>query len=407
MIAGFAVPIIISFYSGVATVYAIKSAGLAMGVGIGSSCIVVSSFSWGIFFFHEKVRSVPGACLAVTCLILGLFGMSYATNSSGGSSSSSSATTNILNNNDRVANPAILLNNSTKSEEEEEDDMGTKRIRRLPRIGRMHSSGSLGSTGSASKKASLGTEIELTVSERSVPGAPVRISFSQSPVQMKKRSGINRDVSREYVVSKPISYSGGNAGEMDAEVMALWGNSAAHALLPKPPGETVLILGREIPRRNWGMFLAAVFGLWGGSVMAPMKLCPSDIQGFRFVISFAIGSSIVNVVFWLLRYFYNVYRHKSLSKAFANLPSFHLDVMWRPGGLSGLLWSIGNFFSLTSVKYLGQGVGYPLVQSQLLISGLWGIFLFKEVPKEQIPTWMCSALVLLFGILFLSYQHVD
>ena len=155
------------------------------------------------------------------------------------------------------------------------------------------------------------------------------------------------------------------------------------------------------------MFLAAVFGLWGGSVMAPMKLCRSDIQGFRFVISFAIGSSIVNIAFWLLRYCYNVYSYKSMSKAYANLPSFHFDVMWRPGGLSGLLWSIGNFFSLTSVKYLGQGVGYPLVQSQLLISGLWGIFLFKEVPKERIPTWLFSALVLLFGILSLSYQHVD
>ena len=385
------------FCSGVATVYAVKSAGLAMGVGIGSSCIVVSSFSWGIFFFHEKVRSVAGACLAVMCLILGLFGMSYATNSN--------TADNIISD-DKDVNRAII----NASISEDDDELRTKRsiTRRLTRLRRTLSSGSVGSNGSACKKVSLGTAIELSeMGERSVPGTPVHVTHSNSPVQMKKRSGINRELSRTNVTSKPTSISGGNAGEMEAEVMALLGSSAAHTVQQKPQGVTVMIMGREVSKRNWGMFLAAVFGLWGGSVMAPMKLCRSDIQGFRFVISFAIGSSIVNIAFWLLRYCYNVYSYKSMSKAYANLPSFHFDVMWRPGGLSGLLWSIGNFFSLTSVKYLGQGVGYPLVQSQLLISGLWGIFLFKEVPKERIPTWLCSALVLLFGILSLSYQHVD
>jgi uncharacterized membrane protein (DUF441 family) len=48
--------------------------------------------------------------------------------------------------------------------------------------------------------------------------------------------------------------------------------------------------------------------------------------------------------------------------------------MWLPGGgLAGLLWSIGNVSSILSVAYLGgEGVGYSIVQSQLVVAGLWG-----------------------------------
>jgi hypothetical protein len=64
-------------FRGVATVYAVKAAGLAIGIGIGSSCIVLVSFFWGIFIFHEHVHSITGACFAILALIVGILGMSY------------------------------------------------------------------------------------------------------------------------------------------------------------------------------------------------------------------------------------------------------------------------------------------------------------------------------------------
>lgn len=36
---------------GTATIYAVKNAGLAIGIGVGSSFIVLVSFTWGIFVF--------------------------------------------------------------------------------------------------------------------------------------------------------------------------------------------------------------------------------------------------------------------------------------------------------------------------------------------------------------------
>lgn len=62
---------------GVAGVFAVRNAGLAISQGIWSSVIVLVSFVWGIFVFHEHVRSLPGTVGAVALFITGLCGMSY------------------------------------------------------------------------------------------------------------------------------------------------------------------------------------------------------------------------------------------------------------------------------------------------------------------------------------------
>ena len=64
-------------FRGVATVFAIKNAGLAIGIGVGSSFIVLISFIWGIFVFGEHVHSRLDACFAVGCMMTGLLGMAY------------------------------------------------------------------------------------------------------------------------------------------------------------------------------------------------------------------------------------------------------------------------------------------------------------------------------------------
>jgi Sugar transport protein len=125
-----------------------------------------------------------------------------------------------------------------------------------------------------------------------------------------------------------------------------------------------------------------------------------------FVISFAIGASIVTLLLWLMRYGYHLGRTRSLYKAYQALPSFHIPVMWLPGGTSGILWSAGNFFSIISVDHLGEGVGYSVVQASMLVSGLWGIFFFRElVDGITIAKWFVSAGLTISGILLLSYEH--
>jgi hypothetical protein len=42
----------------------------------------------------------------------------------------------------------------------------------------------------------------------------------------------------------------------------------------------------------------------------------------------------------------------------------------------------------------------------MLVSGLWGIFYFREITNQvAIMKWFLSAAVTVLGIIFLSYEH--
>ncbi len=120
-------------------------------------------------------------------------------------------------------------------------------------------------------------------------------------------------------------------------------------------------------------FYRASPGLWGGTSMIPLHFAAmSGYGGPSYVISFACGAMLINVVLWVLRYLFELYRlDGAFAEAYHALPSFHIRDLWYLGGLSGLLWSMGNFASIISVTFLGQGIGYSFTQSSMLISGLW------------------------------------
>lgn len=61
---------------GMAGVYGIQNAGLAVSVGTWSSFIVITSFCWGILVFGEKLKSVSSTICGMMLLIIGLVGMS-------------------------------------------------------------------------------------------------------------------------------------------------------------------------------------------------------------------------------------------------------------------------------------------------------------------------------------------
>jgi glucose uptake protein GlcU len=90
------------------------------------------------------------------------------------------------------------------------------------------------------------------------------------------------------------------------------------------------------------------------------------------------------------------------------MPPFHLKELWFRGFLAGLLLTIGMFGSIMAISFLGQGVGNSLVQTKILISGLWGIFWFKEVKDTQtIGKWFASAALCVSAILWLSYERTS
>eukprot|EP00927_Polykrikos_kofoidii_P041376 TRINITY_DN35285_c0_g1_i1.p1 TRINITY_DN35285_c0_g1~~TRINITY_DN35285_c0_g1_i1.p1 ORF type:complete len:327 (-),score=36.64 TRINITY_DN35285_c0_g1_i1:532-1512(-) len=140
---------------------------------------------------------------------------------------------------------------------------------------------------------------------------------------------------------------------------------------------------------------AALFnGIWGGSNLIPASYAP--LHGVHFVISFATGALLVNVALWVLY----AWAAKRLWKC--DLPPMHFRTMAIPGFLSGTLWSAGNFMSLFVVSELGQGIGYSLIQSSIIVAGLWGIIYFREMRKERIFLWALWCCVCLTGVSVLA-----
>lgn len=165
----------------------------------------------------------------------------------------------------------------------------------------------------------------------------------------------------------------------------------------------------SLSRRQLGVLGAAFNGLWGGMKLIPLHYAKEEgFGGAGYLISFAIGSMIVNIFAWIIYLLYKLRQTKggSLEEAIACLPEWHLKEMCIPGLIAGMLYTLGNLCVIVAVTYLGQAVGFSLAQLQLLVGGLWGIFFYREIVGYRIIlSWFGSAFFALCGIIWLSYEH--
>uniref|UniRef100_A0A6T6DR75 EamA domain-containing protein n=1 Tax=Craspedostauros australis TaxID=1486917 RepID=A0A6T6DR75_9STRA len=374
---------------GVATVYAVKTSGLAIGIGVGSSFIVLVSFTWGIFIFGEHVHSKAGATLAVACMMVGLLGMSYFSAPTKGSSTTGNSGS-IDNQADRSANGQHSYHELNSGDSSTSDGSAA--------FADVESEIDVATDGLSTSPTATTTTTGVTSESASSEAATTDNKASNAQAQQENDTGtpVDGDAENDGNEEGVVLVEMENDGIMREEQNASGSQSDSH----------VSIFGFMVPRYYTGVAASAFCGIWGGSIMVPMHWAPPDQKGSHYLISFAIGASTINILLWVIRYAYLVGHHRSMGKAYYALPSFHLGTMWLPGGASGMLWSIGNFCSIVSVEYLGEGVGYSVVQASMLVSGLWGIFYFREIKGiSRISCWFLSGALTVFGILSLSYEH--
>lgn len=265
---------------GTAGYFAVRNAGMAVSQGIWASLKVLTAFAWGIFVFHEPLRSVQGTAMALTLMLVGLIGMSYFA------------------------------------------------------------------------------------------------TASKNPCECATRMDAE---SQQPLISKANEESGSKSS--------------------LPFGLSRLQLG----------ILAAIFdGAYGGTLLVPMHYAdPAKTKGLNFVLSFSIGCTTVVTMTWILRYLLYSMQTKSFSKGWERLPSFHFKSLGPSASLAGLIWSAGNVGSILSVAMLGQGLGYSIIQSQMLVAGLFGVFYYREIRGPRtIASWFFSAILTVVGIILLSQEHV-
>lgn len=96
-----------------------------------------------------------------------------------------------------------------------------------------------------------------------------------------------------------------------------------------------------------------------------------------------------------------------VQQTYESMPSVHFKELYIPAFSAGILLSIAMFGSILAVTFLGQGVGNSVVQSKILISGLWGIFWYREIKGGlKIAKWFASASMTIAGIVWLSYERM-
>jgi len=129
-------------------------------------------------------------------------------------------------------------------------------------------------------------------------------------------------------------------------------------------------------------YMGPVFALgtaiMAGSCLVPVNLNekngPEDARGIVYAISFGISSFIVAVTFIVL------HTMVSCTGAVERLKFSTDPWVVAPCLLSGLLWNVGNIMSdLVTLSPLGLTIGYPIMQLALIIAGLAGIIIFKEI----------------------------
>lgn len=141
-----------------------------------------------------------------------------------------------------------------------------------------------------------------------------------------------------------------------------------------------------------GLFWACGVGLTGGSVLVPLHYVPSNQAGIVFLPSLGIGALISSLLFYLLDGYMNGQEHP-----------WHVREAMLPGFFCGVLWNCGNFLSVIGISQIGYGVAYPILQCAIFVSGLWGIFYWKEIKRQStIAIFFIGGTILIGGAIMLA-----
>lgn len=74
--------------------------------------------------------------------------------------------------------------------------------------------------------------------------------------------------------------------------------------------------------------------------------------------------------------------------------------------MGGIIWGIGNLFSLLATEKAGAAISYGLGQGATMVAAFWGVFIWKEFvggPKINRALLTCMFILFLSGIGLIIY----
>lgn len=67
-----------------------------------------------------------------------------------------------------------------------------------------------------------------------------------------------------------------------------------------------------------------------------------------------------------------------------------------------MVWNTANATAIYGVTGLGYSVSYSLIQCASVVSGMWGIFLFREIKGAAVLVFFVSTVVVVVGAVLLA-----
>lgn len=128
------------------------------------------------------------------------------------------------------------------------------------------------------------------------------------------------------------------------------------------------------PRYYSSIFLAAISGMLGGSLLAPMHYATHGEQGLVLLPALGVGA-LVAAPLVLLLFLLNPHNDSAV------LPPFHAYETLSSGMGAGMLWSAGALCTVAAIDRLGYGLAVPMIQTSALITALWATWIFGELAE--------------------------
>ena len=145
--------------------------------------------------------------------------------------------------------------------------------------------------------------------------------------------------------------------------------------------------------RALGVLVALLVGLLGSLILLPAAFADKPAQGLGFVPSFAVGAAVGIAALTTA--------HHAL--VLGTRPLWHARRALLLGVGSGVIWAIGFVCTTLAFPAIGYAVAVPLMQTALVVSGLWGILVFREISdRRAVALFFAAAAVALGGAVLLS-----
>ena len=144
-------------------------------------------------------------------------------------------------------------------------------------------------------------------------------------------------------------------------------------------------------------FIAAAMDVSDFTHPAIGKMTP-----YTAMVVFGIGMFISNMLFNTIAMRHPVRGEPVTYKEYRK-GSFRLHMV---GILGGIIWGIGNLFSLLASEKAGTAISYGLGQGATMVAAFWGVFVWKEFkggPRINNILLICMFILFFAGISLIVY----